>query len=350
MTQPTFPDSLRSLDLGPLAVEVKRNDPEASADARLRLTWGDASETFAVTYRQARVLRDLRNAVWQIRERSEAGGGWPLLVVPYLNDDALAFLQREGVSGMDLCGNAAVEVPGRWRLFQRGFPNRFPSQRTSKSPYQGKSALVGRALLNRPEYGTIGEVQEEVERRGGSLSYSQVAKVVGALADDLIIRKERKGTSEGVRLLQPKKLLDALVEGYQTPEASAMLEAKAELAPDLYKRLSALADAVGARIVGFDPQRYVIAPQARERLEVYVEPSVGTDLREALGLEYAPRFANLVVRAVDDPGVFFDPVEADSFRWAPPLEVYLQLMQGGKREKEIAAALRERLLANAGTS
>ncbi len=348
MTPPTFPDAFDALDFGPVTVEAEPGGPRGDVDLLLR--WGNESERFLGVYRQVRALRDVQSAAWQVRQRAAETGDRPLLVVPYLSDDALGLLQSEGVGGIDLCGNAVVEVPGRWRLYQRGFPNRFPSQRKARSPYQGKSALVGRALLSRPEYATIGEVQAEVERRGGSLSYSQVAKVVGALADDLVVRKEREGTSEGVRLLQPAKLLGALVEGYGVPEASAVLEARAELGPETFERLTAQADAAGARIVGFDPQRYVIAPQSRERLEVYVEPGIGPDLRDVLGLAPVSRFSNLVVRVVDEPGVYFDPVEADGLRWAPPLEVYLQLMQGGKREKEIAGDLREGLLAGAEAS
>lgn len=344
---PDFPAALLDLDLGPLEVEVEAARPARGLDASLTLRWGSEAEPFAVAFRQARALRDVRNAAWQVRERAAETRRQALLVVPYLNDDALAFLQAEGVSGLDLSGNGVVEVPGRWRFFQRGFPSRFPTQRKSRSPYQGKSALVGRVLLARPTYGSVSEVQEEIERRGGTLSLSQVSKVLIALEDDLVIRKTRDGTSEGIRLLQPKKLLDALAEAYRLPKPARTLETKAELGPQLFDRLTARADEAGARIAGFEPQRYVIAPQSRERLTVYVESAVGSDLASVFELDPVARFSNLEIRVVDEPGVYFDLEEDRGFRWCPPLEVYLQFMQGGKREQETALQLRDDLLTQA---
>ncbi|WP_412068594.1 hypothetical protein [Rubrivirga sp. IMCC43871] len=189
-------------------------------------------------------------------------------------------------------------------------------------------------------------MREEIKYRGASISMSQVSKVLSVLEEDLVVRKR----GHGVRLLQPKKLLDSLVDAYEVPKPTETFEANANLGPELLRRLRERAEEAGARIVGFDPQRYVIAPEARERLEVYVEPSIGSDLRDAFDLEPASRFANVVVRVVDEPGVFFDPEEADGFLWASSLEVYLQLMQGGKREKEIAGDLRESLLSTAEAS
>ena len=342
-TDNDFPSALTELDLGPLQVELETAAPSRRVDAYLTLRWGDEAERFATEFKQARVLRDLRNAVWQARERATDTGRPPLLVVPYLNDEALDLLQQESMSGLDLSGNGVVELPGRWRFFQRGFPSRYPTQRQSRAPYRGKSALVGRALLARPWYEAVGEVQEEIERRGGTLSLSQVSKVLSALEDDLVIRK----TSDEIQLLQPAKLLDALAEDYRRPKPVETVEAKAALGPAFYAALRARAEARGVRLVGYDPQRYVVAPEARERLVVYVEPGAGSDLAAAFELEPAVRFANVVVQAVDEPGVYFDAREADGFRWCAPLEVYVQLMQGGKREQESALQLRADLLATA---
>ena len=343
-TKSEFSAALLDLDLGPLQVEVESDEPSRRGGAYLTLRWGQTPERFAVEFKQARALRDVRNAAWQARSRAAETGRRALLVVPFLNDEALAFLEAEGVSGLDLSGNGIVEVPGRWRFFQRGFPSRFPTQRKSRSPYRGKSALVGRALIARPEYSTVSEVQEEIARRGGTLSLSQVSKVLLALEDDLVIRKTRDGTSEGIRLLQPKKLLDGLAEAYRLAQPAHALETKAELGPRLFERLTARAAEAGARIAGFEPQRYVIAPQSRERLTVYVESTVGPDLARVFGLDPVARFSNLDIRVMDEPGVYFDLEEDSGFRWCSRLEVYLQLMQGGKREQETALQLRDDLL------
>lgn len=356
---------LEELDLGPLGVAVEGTEVVLEggerADAVVRLMWdaasgrqleesrgpaerewtpGGWSEAFEVVFKTGRSLRDVRNAAWYVRDASRRPGGVlrRLLVMPYLSRAALGLLREMGVDGLDLCGNGVVQGSGWW-FYQQGNPNRYSKQR-SRAPYRGKSALVGRALLLRPQYEAIGDVQEEVQRRGASISLSQVSKVLSALEDDLVIRKR----GNGVQLLQPSKLLDSLADAYAVPEPTQTLEAKAELGQDLFRHLRDQAGQAGARIVGVDAQRYVAAPQSRERMEVYVEPSIGADLSEAFGLIPASRFATLVVHVTDEPGVYFDPVESGGFGWAPPLEVYLQLMQGGKREKEIAGDLRASLL------
>ena len=359
-SQNGFPDVLEHLDLGPLTVEVEpTNELPEHADAVLRLRW-DASgqrrghrsgrgdgprgqdgtvEWFEAEFKKGHSLRDVRNAAWHLRDRPPSHPqAHKLLVVPYLNRSALGLLREMGVNGLDLCGNGVVQGDGWW-FYQHGNPNRYSKQR-SRAPYRGKSALVGRALLLRPRYEAVGDVQEEIGRRGASISLSQVSKVLSALEDDLVIR--RKG--HGVQLLQPKKLLNSLVDAYKAPKPTQTLEAKAELGPDLLRRLRGQADRAGARVVGFEPQRYVIAPGVRERLEVYVEPDIGADLSGAFDLDPVTRFANLVIHVVDEPGVYFDLVEDRGFRWSPPLEVYLELMQGGKREQEIADDLRPHLL------
>ena len=361
-SQKDFPGVLEHLDLGPLRVKVEPvEDTPDRVDAVLQIHWagsrdyderrgrgeaghwgqGESIGWFEVEFRQGRSLRDVRNAAWSLRDSlphvPPDSRVHRILVMPYLNRASLGLLREMGVNGLDLCGNGVLQVGERW-FYQHGSPNRY-SARRSRAPYRGKSALVARALLLRPEYGSVGEVREEIERRGGSVSMGQVSKVLSALEDDLVIRKR----GHEVRLLQPKKLLDALVDAYKTPVATSTLEAKAELDPGFLRHLRERAQRAGARIVGVDPQRYVIAPQSRDRLEVYVEPGVG-DLTDAFDLEPVSRFATLAVHAVAEPGVYFDPVVDGGFEWVPPLEVYLQLMQGGKREQEIASNLRPSIL------
>jgi hypothetical protein len=247
------------------------------------------------------------------------------------------------VSGLDLSGNGWVRVPSRWSFFRRGFRNRFPETKLTKAPYRGKSALVGRALLARPRFETVSEVQEEIERRGGSLSLGQVSKVLSALVDDLVIRRG----DEGLRLIQPERLLDSLADAYRRPRTVQEAKLKANLGLELFANLMREAKAGKARIAGYDPTRYVIAPEPGERLLVYVEPRGFLNVSRMFQAEPSRRFPNLTIRAINEPGVFFDTVEENRFEWCSPLEVYLHLMQGGKREREAATQLREEILREA---
>lgn len=339
-----FAEILYELDLDPLRVEAEEIDLEGDADAFLTIVWEGAPVAFVAEFKNARDLRTVEYGARQVRRWAEETGREPLLVVPYLNDDWLSFLRSEGMNGIDLGGNGWIQVPGRWSWFQRGFPNRFPEPTRARAPYRGKSALVGPVLLSRPRFDSIGDVRDEIQRRGGSLSLSQVSKVLSALEDDLVVRKG----ADGVRLIQPERLLDSLADGYRLPETVKEVTFKADLDADLFTTLTGRARATKARLAAYDPARYVIAPEPSERLLVYVEPRGFPSLADVPQAEPARRFPNLSIRAVKDPLVFFDTEEENGFSWCSRLETYLQLMQGGKREREIAAPLRKEILEKAG--
>lgn len=345
-TELTFTETLSGLDLGPLRVEFDEIEPPGGADAYLTLVWEEERAPFVAEFKNARDLRTLQYAVGQARRWAEDSEREPLIVVPYLNDSWLSFLRSERVSGIDLSGNGWVQVRARWNWFQRGFPNRFPEGRRTRAPYRGRSALVGRVLLSRPRFETISEVREEIQRRDGCLSLGQVSKVLAALEDDLIVRKG----DDGVRLIQPDRLLDSLVDSYRPPIVLQEVNLKADLGPGLFASLMSRAEAARARIAGYEPGRYAIAPEAGERLLVYVEARGFSSVAGISQAERSRRFANLSIRATNEPLVFFDTEEESGFKWCSFLETYLQLMQGGKREQETAAQLREEILDKATAS
>lgn len=338
-----FPETLSELDLGPLRVEPEDIEPQGGADAYLTLRWEGRRVPFVAEFKNARDLRTLQHAVRQARQWADKTGREPLVVVPYLNDDWLSFLRSEGMSGIDLSGNGWVQISGRWSWFQRGFPNRFPEATRARTPYRGKSALVARVLLSRPRFDTISEVWEDIQRRGGSLSLSQVSKVLSALEDDLIVRKG----DDGVRLVQPERLLDSLEKDYRQPDVLQEVNLQADLGPDLLAAIVTRARAAKAAVAGYAPARYVIAPEPGERLLVYVEPRGFSGLSSIPQVERSRRFANFTIRAIKEPLVFFDTEDEGGFRWCSRLETYLQLMQGGKREREVASPLREEILEKA---
>lgn len=343
ISEQAYATALVDLDLGPLSVIVEDVSPSTGADLLLLLDWDGDPSPFVAECKNARDLRSLQRAIDQARASAKLTRRYPVVIVPYLNDDWLVHLRSQQMSGIDLAGNVWATVPGRWSCWQRGFPNRYPRARPSRMPLRGKSALVGRILLTCSSFESIGAVQAAIEDRGGSISLAQVSKVLSALEANLMIRKE----AAGVRLIQPDRLLDALTNAYRLPEPVDEARFKAPMGSDLFAHLLRAAAKRNAGIVGYQPSRYVIAPESTEQLQVYVEPNGFGPLTQLPELDSSPRFANLTVQAIDDPGVFFDATEEDGFRWCSPLETYLQLMQGGKREQEVAAPLRRDILKRA---
>jgi len=58
------------------------------------------------------------------------------------------------------------------------------------------------------------------------------------------------------------------------------------------------------------------------------------------------RFPNLELLETEDETVFFDAREQQNFRWASPIQVYLELMAGDKRDRETAEQLKSFILKN----
>lgn len=345
-SQFAFPEALLDLDLGPLTVRIEEIQPPGGADAFLSLGWEGDDVPFAAEYKDVRDLRTLRSASVQARRWAAESARQPLVVVPYLSDDWLAYLRAERMNGIDLSGNGCICVPKRWSWFQKGSQNRFRQATRSREPYRGKSALVGRVLLSQPRFRNLADLQSEIQRRQGSLSLGQISKVLTALQEDLVVEK----ADNGVRLVAPERLLDSLVDGYGPPTAVQQVDLKADVGPELFATIVAGASQAKARVAGYDPARFVIAPEPYERIVVYIEPRGFTNVSLMFQSEVSRRFANISLRAVEDPTVFFDTVEEGGFRWCSRLETYLQLMQGGKREQEVAGPLRVQILGQAGSS
>lgn len=333
----------RHLDLGPLQIRDVRPEPNVEeagrADLCFDLTWKGRSFRFVVELLAESTPKRIRAAAVQVREYAEADRTdlWPMVVAPYLSESNAEILQEENVSGVDLSGNYAVIVPGELFVVRTDRPNQFPSSRPIKKIYQGTSSLVGRVLLSVPEFETVTAVQDEIEQRGGSISLSTVSKVLKRLDEELVVRRDPM-----VRLLQPERLLDRLVQSYAPPTPQESLEGKAKVGSSFYDGLLQNAGRTGARVVGRSESLYTVAGDSDQRLTIYATRLDG--LISGAGFEETTRFANVELIQIRDDLPFFNPNEEEGFRWCPPLQIYLELMAGGKREQEIAGQIRRDLL------
>ncbi len=85
---------------------------------------------------------------------------------------AVLGLEKRRVSGVDLSGNGVLVAPGL-SVFRSGSPNKFPASRSLKRVYAGSSSLVARVFLLKPEYNAVSKIRDEVQARGGDITYRQ---------------------------------------------------------------------------------------------------------------------------------------------------------------------------------
>lgn len=317
-------------------------------DALLTLRWRDRSFRFAVECKSRSNPKTIADAVAAIRQTSASVGLPPMLIVPFLPEARLRSLEECGVSAIDLCGNGVVLIPGELCVYRTGNPNRFGREGAIKNVYRGDSAVAARAFLLSRAYPSLQELRNEIQRRGSRLTASTISKVCRTLEDDLIIERFRadKSRCRSFRVLQPEKLLDSLAANYEPPAPSRRFVGKCALPQaELAGRFMAWQRETVGRVVltgAGSTGRY--ATMAREdRQSFYC-----TDLEKAIdalgaSIEETPRFANLELIETTCDFVYFDPRDV---LFASPVQTYLELSRGDKRERETAEQVRRFILEN----
>ena len=329
-------------------VVVPSDSGVSQLDALLTLRWKDRSFRFAVECKSRSNPKTIENAVAKIRQTSASLGLPPMLIVPFLSEERLRSLEERAISAIDLCGNGVVVIPGELCVYRAGNPNQFGREGVIKNVYRGNSAVAARAFLLTREYPSLQELQNEIQRRGGLVTASTISKVCKTLENDLIIERFRieKSRSRRFRLLQPEKLLDSLAANYEPPTPSRRFVGRCSLPQEeTADRLMACRRATGERVVltgAASTGRY--ATMAREDRQCFY----CTDLEKAIdtlgaSVEETPRFANLEIVETTSDFVYFDPRDA---LFASPIQTFLELNRGDKRERETAEQVGRFILEN----
>jgi len=325
-------------------------DGNRRLDAFVEASWRKGKAKFAVDCKSLSTPKAFQDGMNLLKFLPLPKGYRPLLFLPFLNERQLENLEREGISGIDLCGNGVVVVPGMFAVFRSGGKNRFSSSAPIKNVYRKNSSMAGRVFLIRSGYDTVQGICSKINRRNllvnswdkKTMSLSTVSKVLKTLEEDLIIT--RKDT---IRLLQPDKLLEKLDDNYAPPKIKERLRLKVpedrgtlrELLMTLSQTLEVPLVASGTSSVG----KYA-AMQRGDLLSVYC-PCLERLLSLLPGRQ-TDRIPNLELVETDDETVYFDARKEGDFWWASPVQVYLELMAGDKRDQETAEQVKSSILTN----
>ena len=303
---------------------------EAGALPLLTVMAGKRVFTFRTEYKRSGTPQQIELALMQVRKSAREAGVLPMVVVPYLSEERLLGLEHEGVSGLDLCGNAVLTVPGSLYVFRTGFPNRFKSSAPIKNVFKGASSLVARAFLLRSEFASVGQIGEEIAARGGELSPGTVSKALKELEAQLLVGR----ASGTIRLLEPERLLDRLEREFVEPKVTARFLGKADVS---FETLQSRGVPVVRTGVGSATRYAALAME--NTLRVYTTSLEG--LMAGIEATETNRFPNLEVLETSDQAAFFDA--RDGF--ASPLQTYLEMRDGDERLRQSASQVRERILA-----
>ena len=338
----------RKIVLPPLSFDVLEAQPSMGANRRIDLmikaSWRSSTARFAVECRSVSTPKVFQDGLNLLKTKPMPTGRLPMLILPYLNERQLQTLEQEGISGIDLCGNGVVVAPGMFAVFRSGEKNRFPSSAPIKKKKQKNSSMVGRVFLSRPVYETVQDIRSEINRRNllvnswntSPMSLSTVSKVLKTLKEDLIV--ERDGI---IRLLQADELLRSISVNYTAPKITDRVKLNVPEGTEMIRALLARQSqelrlplvATGVSSVG----RYATM-QRGDLLSVYC-PCVEMLLERSLGNK-TDRFPNIELIETEDEMVYFDARPEGDFRWASPVQAYVELMAGDKRDQETAGQVK----------
>jgi len=340
------------ISLAPLSLrwlQLNRAEGTIRFDALVEAKWGGQTARFAVEIKALWTPKAFQDGINLLKTSSLPKGILPMLFLPFLSEWQLKELERERISGIDLCGNGVVIVPGRFAVLRGGNKNLFSSSAPIKNIYRKNSSMVGRIFLASPLYKTVQELHAEINRRNPlvsrgnkqPMSLATVSKALKTMADDLIITR-----ANNIRLLQADKLLEKLDENYVPPNITARVSLKLPEGSDpvleLVKQSSSLSMPVIA--TGLSSVAQYAVMQREGALSVYC-PSLERLLEQMPG-NRTNRFPDLEIIETDEERVYFYAREKDNFLWASPVQAYLELRAGDQRDRETAEQLKSFLLKN----
>ncbi|MCX5658603.1 MAG: hypothetical protein NTW19_02640 [Planctomycetota bacterium] len=265
----------------------------------------------------------------------------PMIQVPFLGPDRLEHLQAIGVSGVDLCGNGVMIVPGRAWVVHTGHPNQYRESRPLQNPFRGQSGLVARALAAKPHWDDLTSLLGWMAQGGAKVSQPQASKAVRALKEELIVAKQDRK----IELRDPERLLDKIASQWRPPEFHKRSMFRLPANDDGWStRLSSDPRLRWAVTGGSSVSRYVMFAQGGPRRIAVSDLAAATALLRGIA-EPIPGFADVELVESQDSELYFLPVVDEAgVRWAGRLQTWLELQAGDARQREAARDIRGQIL------
>jgi len=291
----------------------------------------------------------VQSAIHQIKAshaKKNDPGMHPMIVVPYLAEERLQELEEAGVSGIDMCGNGIINIPGRLSIFRTGNENQYPESRPVRNPFQGKTAMVARAFFAEPvflsektKFDTLGALQQAVVAGGIDISLSQVSKAVSALEEERLIGSQGRA----IYILDPDRIMERLAVFWK-PQVKRRFYLKHSERLSALKKLTQHSSLKWA-ITGTSSVSHHTPFAQGGPIQVAVSKA-----SEAIKLlegkeESVPSFADLELLETDEPGHFFEnQIDVGGIRWASLLQTWIELKNGDARQQDAARAVQDQIL------
>lgn len=316
-------------------------------DAQVDLHVAGKSFVLLIEAKKAVFPRDVRQVIWQLREASHgrpAGQGQtplPLLVAESLSPGAKELLRSERVGYYDSGGSLYLPAPGAYLYIDKPPPKALT--KSVRTLFTGRRAQVLHALLVKHQ------------NWFGVTELAQQAMVSPATASQVLTELERfdwlvargQGPSKERHLREPAALLDAWARQLATirPPTLRRYYVPGTKADTLAARIGQVFDTHDAQYaVSHEVAAQHYAPFLSNVSQVRVRVLIGPNADAAIGdldARVVNEGANLGVIEAKSPGELLFRERVDGLWLASPIQIYLDLLRGEGRSKEMAEHFRK---------
>lgn len=338
-------DSLQ--ELPEVHAELTQPEPavqaEGRVDTKIDLHVAGKSMVLVVEAKKSVYPRDVRQVLWQWKspQQGYSADMQHLLIAESLSPGAKELLRAERIGYFDSGGSLFLPAAGAYVYIDKPAPKIL--EKSVRSLFSGRRAQVLHALLAKhKEWFGVTEVAER-------------AQVAPSTASDVLSELERfdwlasrgQGPSKERYLCEPSALLDAWVKQFATQRTPVLRRyfvpgLKSE---SLIERLGQTFDAHQvAYAVSYEAaaQRYAPFLSGISQVRVRLLPGTGAETAMAeLGARVVNEGANLALIETKSAGELLFRQNVGGVWLASPVQVYLDLLRGEGRAKEMAEHLRK---------
>lgn len=345
-----FVDALRELP----EVEAELDHQESSSkhggrgyDAQVNLHVAGKSFVLLIEAKKSVFPRDARQVIWQLRaashERPTGQGNMPLplLVAESISPGAKELLRSERVGYYDSGGSLYLPAPGAYLYIEKPPPKTLA--KSARALFTGRRAQVLHALL----------VQHQ--NWFGVTELARQAMVSPATASQVLTELERfdwlavrgQGPSKERHLREPASLLDAWIRQLTAvrPPTLHRYYVSGTKADMLAARIGQVFDAHGVEYaISHEAAAQHHAPFLSSVSQVRVRVLIGASADAAigdLGARVVNEGANLAIIEAKSPGELLFRERVGGLWLASPIQIYLDLLRGEGRSKEMAEHFRK---------
>jgi DNA-binding transcriptional ArsR family regulator len=320
-------------------------------DAAVDLSIAGREMVLLVEVKRAVYPRDVRQVLWQLRDARNAyahehkSNVVPLVAAESISEGARELLRAENVGFFDMGGSLFVPAKGAYLYIDRPVPKTI--EKSVRSLFIGKRSQVLHALLmKREEWLGVTELSHRAE-----VSPATASETLAALERMEWVSTRGQGPSKERRLSNASGLLNEWRTQVQASRQPLSRRRYYVPGGDLTVVTRAIAEHCERERIEYAltqeaaAQRYAPFLSSYSRVAIRIPPIGGVEaLLASIDARLVIEGANVDILETRTQGEFLFREKIDQLWLASPVQVYLDLLRGEGRSRDMAEHLRKEIL------